>query len=262
MLIIVAYLLLGAIAGLIAGIFGLGGGIIIVPTLIFTFTYLNFESSVLTHIAIGTSLASIIFTSLSAIVVHHKRAAIDWSLAIKLSIGMFFGGLLGAYFANLVSGEALQNIFACYALFVAIQMWFVLTPKATYSLPKRLGCSVLGIIIGFVSGLFGIAGGSLVVPILTFYNVTITRAIATSSVTGFPIALSGALGYLITGLEAQNLPENAIGYIYWPAMLGIVLSSTYFAKIGAKLTHGLNPRILKKAFSILMLLVSAKLLLS
>ncbi|TEW55386.1 sulfite exporter TauE/SafE family protein [Psychromonas sp. RZ22] len=261
-MIIASYLLLGAVAGLVAGVFGLGGGIVIVPTLIFTFTFLNFDPQVLTHLAIGTSLASIIFTSLSAICIHHKHAAIDWSLALKLSIGMFIGGLFGAYVADLISGETLQGIFACYAIFVAIQMWFSLTPKGTYSLPRQLGCTLLGSSIGFISGLFGIAGGSLVVPVLAFYKINISKAIATSSVTGFPIAVSGALGYLWMGRDAVNLPEHTVGYIYWPALVGIVVTSTYFAKVGAKLAHGLNPAILKKLFSVLMVLVATELLFS
>ncbi|MDA7745819.1 sulfite exporter TauE/SafE family protein [Psychromonas sp.] len=262
MLMIVGYLCLGAIAGIIAGLFGLGGGIVIVPTLIFTFTYLNFPTEVLTHLAIGTSLASIIFTSLSTIYVHQKTKTIDWSLALKLSLGMFIGGLLGAYVADLLDGKMLQNIFAVYAIFVAIQMWFSLTPKATQQLPKNFGCSVIGSVVGFVSGLFGIAGGSLVVPVLTFYKVNITRAIATSSATGFPLAISGTFGYLWAGQNAINLPEHSFGYIYWPALFGIVISSTYFAKIGAKLTHRLNPKILKKSFSVLMILVAFELIFS
>ena len=261
MLIVFAYLLLGAFAGLIAGVFGLGGGIVIVPTLIFTFAYLNFDPGVLTHLAVGTSLSTIIFTSLGAIYVHYKRLSIDWDLAFKLAIGMVIGGLLGAYFADFISGKVMQRIFACYAIAVAIQMWFSLIPPASSELPEKLGCTLLGTAIGFISGLFGIAGGSLVVPVLTFYKVNIIRAIATSSVTGFPIALSGAVGYLWTGMDAKNLPEETFGYIYWPATIGIIISSTYFAKLGAKITHGVNPKLLNKWFSLLMIFVAGRLLL-
>ena len=259
MLILLGYILLGVIAGLIAGIFGLGGGIIIVPALIFTFTFLNFPPEVLTHIAVGTSLSTIIFTSLSAIYVHHKNVAINWSLAIKLSIGMLGGGLIGAYFAEMASGEVLQNLFAVYSLTVACQMWFSWQPKATLVLPKKTGLAVLGAVIGTVSGLFGIAGGSLVVPILTLYRVKITNAIATSAVTGFPIAISGTLGYLLTGWGNSDLPEYSFGYIYLPATFGIIISSTVFAKIGAKLVHQLPADKLKKSFAIVLLIVAIKL---
>lgn len=260
MLIILGYILLGALAGLIAGIFGLGGGIIIVPALIFTFSYLNFPAEVLTHLAVGTSLSTILFTSLSAIYVHHKKSAINWPLAVKLSIGMLMGGLFGAYVAEFFSGELLQILFASYSLIVALQMWFSWQPKGDFLLPKRVGLVILGSAIGIVSGLFGIAGGSLVVPILTLYRVKITQAIATSAVTGFPLAISGSIGYLLMGWNNDALPEYSVGYIYLPATLGIIASSAVFAKFGAKLTHSLPAAKLKKAFSIILLLVAIKLL--
>ncbi|MCP4322667.1 MAG: sulfite exporter TauE/SafE family protein [Psychromonas sp.] len=258
-MIILGYILLGVIAGLIAGIFGLGGGIIIVPSLIFTFSYLNFPIDSLTHLAVGTSLSTILFTSLSAIYVHHKKSAINWSLVVKLSVGMLFGGLIGAYFADLFSGELLQKVFALYSLTVAYQMWFSWRPNAVLQLPERTGLTLLGCAIGGVSGLFGIAGGSLVVPILTFYRIKITEAIATSSATGFPIAVSGTIGYLITGWSNINLPEYSVGYIYLPATVGIIISSTLFAKIGARLVHRLQADKLKRFFAIVLLLVAIKL---
>ncbi len=258
-MLLLGYMLLGAIAGLIAGIFGLGGGIIIVPTLIFTFSYLNFPTEVLTHLAVGTSLSTILFTSLSAIYVHHRKLAIDWSLAFKLSVGMLLGGLIGAYFAEFMSGVILQRIFALYTVSVALQMWFAWSPKAILTLPKQLGCAFLGGGIGIVSGLFGIAGGSLVVPVLTLYRIKITQAIATSAVTGFPIALSGSIGYIMMGWNNPSLPESSFGYVYWPAMLGIISSSTIFAKFGAMLAHHLSPIKLKKMLSIVLMLVAIKL---
>lgn len=256
---LLGYLLLGAIAGLIAGVFGLGGGIIIVPTLIFTFSYLDFPPEVLTHLAVGTSLTTILFTSLSAIYVHYRKSAIDWSLALKLSLGMLFGGVIGAYLAEFMSGAVLQRIFAFYCVTVALQMWFAWSPKAILTLPSRFGCTLLGGVIGTLSGLFGIGGGSLVVPVLTLYRVRITKAIATSAVTGFPIALSGATGYIIMGWNNPALPENSFGYLYWPAMLGIILSSTIFAKFGALLAHRMEPRKLKKLFALLLIFIAIKL---
>lgn len=260
-MLLLGYLLLGAVAGLVAGIFGLGGGIIIVPTLVFTFRFLGFPAETLTHLAVGTSLATILFTSASAIYVHHKKLAIDWILAFRLSVGMLFGGLIGAYLAEFMSGELLQKMFAIYAIVVAFQMWFSWSPNALLVLPKRFGCAVIGTVIGAVAGLFGIAGGSLVVPVLTFYNVKITKAIATSAVTGFPIALSGTVGYIMMGWNNSALPENSYGYVYLPAMLGIILTSTFFAKFGVRLAHHLSPRKLKKLFAILLVLVAFELFL-
>ena len=259
-MLLLGYILLGAVAGLVAGIFGLGGGIVIVPTLIFTFSYLHFPTEVLMHLAVGTSLSTILFTSLSAIYVHYKKLAIDWPLAIKLSLGMLLGGLIGAYLAEFMSGELLQRIFAVYCISVTLQMWFAWSPKAILPLPSRIGCGLLGGAIGITAGLFGIAGGSLVVPVLTVYRVKITQAIATSAVTGFPIALSGTIGYIIMGWNNPVLPENSLGYVYCPAMLGIVLSSTVFAKFGALLSHRVSPRKLKKLFAVMLLLIAVKLL--
>lgn len=138
-------------------------------------------------------------------------------------------------------------------------MWFAWSPKAILTLPTRLGCALLGSAIGIISGLFGIAGGSLVVPILTLYRVKITEAIAISAVTGFPIALSGTIGYIIMGWNNPALPENSLGYVYWPAMLGIILSSTAFAKLGALLTHRLAHRKLKKLLAMMLIFVAVKL---
>ncbi|KPU82689.1 membrane protein [Psychromonas sp. PRT-SC03] len=252
-------MLLGALAGTIAGVFGLGGGIIIVPALIMTFTYLHFPVDVLTHLAVGTSLASIVFTSLSSIYVHQKKHAIHWTLVLKLSFGMILGGFLGAYFADFLSGEMLQRIFSLYALCVALQMWFSWRPKAQLHLPKTPGCAFLGMLIGCVSGLFGIAGGSLVVPILALYRVPIKNAIATSATTGFPIALAGAIGYGIMGLNNASLPEYSQGYIYWPACFGIILTSTFFAKKGARLAHRLEPEKVQKLFAIILVIIACKL---
>lgn len=259
-MLILGYLLLGSVAGLIAGIFGLGGGIVIVPALIFTFSYLHFSPDVLTHLAVGTSLTTILFTSLSAIYVHHKKLNINWALAFKLSIGMLIGGFIGAFVAEFISGDILQRIFAIYALTVALQMWFAWKPKAKLVLPRRFGCSLLGSIIGMLSGLFGIAGGSLVVPALLLYRVEMTQAIATSSVTGIAIALSGSIGYIWMGLGNAHLPENSFGYVYWPALLGIILTSTLFAKLGAMLTYNLPADKLKKLFAILLVSIAVKLL--
>ncbi|AGH81136.1 hypothetical protein PCNPT3_05970 [Psychromonas sp. CNPT3] len=259
MWLLLGYLLLGAVAGLMAGVFGLGGGIIIVPALIMTFTYLHFPPEILTHLAVGTSLACIVFTSLSTIYVHQQKKAIYWPLVLKLSLGMIFGGLLGAYFADFMSGELLQRVFSLYAICVAAQMWFSWRPKAQLHLPKTPGCALIGSLIGCVSGLFGIAGGSLVVPILALYRVPIKNAIATSAATGFPIALAGAFGYWMMGLNNALLPEYSQGYIYWPACLGIILSSTFFAKVGARLAHRLAPEKVQKLFSIVLVLIAMKL---
>ena len=259
-MIFLSYLLLGSLAGLTAGIFGVGGGIIIVPALIFTFGLLGFPSEIAAHVAVGTSLSTILFTSLGSIHGHHKKKAINWPLAINLSIGMLVGGMLGAYFADFLSGPLLQKIFAAYAFIVSVQMWFSWSPKANWQLPERFGRGILGGFIGTFSGLFGIAGGSLLVPVLTAYKVKITEAIATSAVTGFPIAISGTIGYILMGWNRTDLPEHSVGYVYLPALIGIIATSTIFAKIGASLAHRLDPAKVTKLFSILLFIIAIKLI--
>ena len=259
-MIFLSYILLGAFAGLLAGVFGVGGGIVIVPALVFMFAFNGFSPDVAMHPAVGTSLSTILFTSLSAIFVHHKKGAINWPLALNLSAGMLVGGFVGAYAADFLPGELLQKTFAAYSFVVAVQMWLSWKPKSEWILPDRFGCGVLGAVIGSFSGIFGIAGGSIVVPVLTAYRVKISESIATSSVTGFPLAISGTIGYLLIGLKADDLPDHSVGYIYLPALIGIILTSTLFAKIGASLTHSLEPNKMKKMFAVLLFIIGLKLI--
>ena len=260
-MVFISYILLGAFAGLIAGMCGVGGGIIIVPALIFTFKIIGFRPDIATHIAVSTSLASILFTSLASIYGHYQKKAVNWTLAFNLSVGMFIGGMLGALFANFLSGEMLQRVFGFFALLIALQMWFLWTPKANVQLPKRFGQIVLGVVVGTLSGLFGIGGGAIIVPTLVGIKVKISQAIATSAVTGFPMAVSGTIGYILLGWNRTDLPQYTLGYIYLPALFGIILTSTIFAKMGASLAHRLDPQKITKLFSILLFFIAIKLVL-
>lgn len=260
-MIVVLYLILGAAAGLIAGLFGVGGGLIIVPALIFSFSFLGLSEVVLTQIAIGTSLATIVFTSLSAIKTHHSKKAINWSLVKDLTFGIVVGVILGSLLADHLPGAILQIIIGCYALIVAVQMGFNLKPKASATLPERTGLTAIGGGIGFVSSLFGIGGGSLTVPYLSWCSVEMRKAVATSSACGLPIAVVGLFSYMVTGWGNPALPEYSLGYIYLPAFFGIIVTSTIFAKLGAKLAHSLPSYLLKRYFALLLLCVSAKFIL-
>jgi len=257
-MIVVLYLILGAAAGLIAGLFGVGGGLIIVPALVFSFTFQSISPAVLTQLAIGTSLATIIFTSISSIKTHHGKGAIDWSLVKRLTFGIVIGAILGSIFADYLPGETLQMIIGIYALTVAVQMGFDLKPKAEHDLPKGAGLSVAGGVIGAISALFGIGGGSLTVPYLSWCRVEMRNAVATSSACGLPIAVAGVCSYIVTGWNNPDLPEYSLGYIYLPAFFGIIITSTVFAKQGAKLAHSLPSHILKRYFALLLLGVGSK----
>ncbi|MFO6422525.1 sulfite exporter TauE/SafE family protein [Motilimonas sp. KMU-193] len=257
---ILIYPLLGAVAGLIAGLFGLGGGIIIVPVLIFAFGLLDMPTSILVHMAVGTSLATIIVTSSSSVLTHHKLKAINWPVVKQMTIGIIIGTWLGAAAADFVSGEQFKKLIGVFSLLVALQMGLNLKPKAARNLPNATGQTLAGTIIGALSSLFGIGGGSLSVPYFSYCSVPIANAIATSAALGLPIAIAGTLGHIYAGLDTPNLPSYSLGYVYLPAWLGIILTSALFAKLGAKLAHQLPPLLMKRLFALLLSLVATKFL--
>jgi uncharacterized membrane protein YfcA len=259
-MLILTYLIVGALAGLLAGLFGIGGGMVIVPVLVITFETLKFAPEVLTHMAVATSLATIAFTSISSVRTHHQKGAVDWDIVWKLSAGIVFGAILGVLTADALSGAGLQIVIGISALMMAAQMGLGLKPKPSRSLPGTKGMVTAGGSIGWASALFGIGGGSLTVPFLTWCNHPMQRSVATAAACGFPIALIGAFSNIVIGWDNANLPETSVGYIYLPALLGIVLTSVPMARVGAKLAHKLSAEKLKKLFAILLVLVAIKFL--
>jgi uncharacterized membrane protein YfcA len=253
-------LAMGAVAGTLAGLLGIGGGIIIVPVLALVFQKQGVSEAVLMHVAIGTSLATIVITSLASIRAHHLRGAIDWTVFRRITPGILLGGLLGAAIADRIPGPALRLVFALFMLLVAVQMITAGMPKPHRTLPGRFGLTVAGLLIGSIAALMGVGGGSMSVPFLTWCNVQVQRAVATSAAIGLPIALSGALGFLIAGWDAPTRPALSVGYINLPAFLGIVVASTLFAPLGAALAHRIPPRLLKRIFGIFLLIIGIRLL--
>ena len=238
------------IAGTLAGLFGVGGGLIIVPALVFVFDYNNsIPTELKMHIALGTSLATIIVTSMSSVRAHHKRGAVDWKIFLAIAPGIVLGSLGGAQIAGVVSSFYLQLAFGIFALCVAMQMALGIKPSAKRKLPGRMGLGGAGIIIGTISALAGIGGGCISVPFLTSCKVPVHKAVATSAAIGLPIAIAGTIGYILSGMKQVILPAWSTGYIYWPAVLGIVSTSFIFAPLGANLAHRLSPQKLKKAFA-------------
>jgi hypothetical protein len=255
------YLLLGAFAGMLAGLFGIGGGLIIVPVLVLSFHAQGVAPDIITHLALGTSLPTMIFTGFSSLRAHQEAGAVDWVMIRRLGAGMLVGAWLGGMTANLLSASTLNIIIGCFAWTMALQMGLNLKPKAERHLPGALGTGIAGTVIGWMSALFGIGGGSLTVPYLSWNSVPMRNAVAASAACSMPIALAGSLSYLYAGWNNPDLPEWSLGFIYLPALLGIVLTSTQFARVGAKLAHRLSPQRLKQAFALLMLLVGAKFML-
>ncbi|MDR9467039.1 sulfite exporter TauE/SafE family protein [Marinospirillum sp.] len=256
------YLLLGAGAGLLAGLFGIGGGLVIVPVLVLTFTALGFPAEILVHMAVGTSLATIVPTSISSTWSHHQKGGVSWPWFRLMAPGILLGALLGAWTASLLSGLALQQIIGVFILVVAAKMALNLNPRPGSAEVKPPVMVFAGGVIGWASAIFGIGGGTLSVPFLTWCKAAMHKAVGTSAALGLPIAVFGALGNFWTGWGNPNLPEAAWGYVYWPAFLGIVVTSVPFARLGAKLAHHLPEKLLKKLFALLLLLVGIRFLLA
>ncbi|MBX8478064.1 sulfite exporter TauE/SafE family protein [Pseudomonas cichorii] len=251
----VLYLALGACAGVLAGLFGVGGGIIIVPVLVLSFGLQGFDASVLTHLAVGTSLATIVFTSINSVRAHHSLGAVRWPIFAWLTVGILFGAGLGSLTASYIAGPYLQKIIGVFALLVALQMALDLRPRASRSVPGKPGLTAAGVVIGWASAIFGIGGGSLTVPFLTWRSLSMQQAVATSAACGFPIALASAISFMILGWHDSLLPPHSLGFVYLPALLGIAVTSMFFARFGARLAHKLSPRLLKRLFATLLLCV-------
>ncbi|BEU01621.1 UPF0721 transmembrane protein [Agarivorans sp. OAG1] len=255
-----SFLLIGAIAGLMSGLFGIGGGLVIVPVLIGSFGAMGFASDSAIHLAIGTSLASIIVTASSASYAHYCRGSIDWQVVNRLGIGLIVGSMFGAWLATQLHANHLSAYFAGFLLFMAAYMAFGRTPKAQKSLPGPLGTGLLGTLVGSISAMFGIGGGTITFPSLSWFGVPAPKAVAISAVCGLPIALVGTISYIYNGWHIAELPSWSLGYVYLPAWCGIVLTSSIFARLGSRLAYRLPARRLKQAFALLLLIMAIKLL--
>jgi len=251
------YLVTGMIAGFFAGLLGIGGGLIIVPVLTSVFV-LFLDGEHLVHLAIGTSMATILITSLSAVRTHQKQQAVRWDIFRKLTPGVIVGGLFGGLIAHLFSASLLAKLFAVIEFAIAIKLLLDIQAKPNRILPGLIGQSTAGSLIGSLSTLVGIGGGTLTTPYLVWHNISIRQAIATSSAVSLPIAAAGTLGLLISGWQVSALPDYATGFIYWPAFIGITLASFFTAPMGARLTHRLPVKTLQKAFAILLFILAIK----
>lgn len=253
-------LLAGALAGLLAGLFGIGGGLVLVPLLALLFAEQKFPSEISMIMAVATSLATIVITSTSSIIAHHRLGSVLWSKVFRLAPGIMLGASLGATVADFVSAEALRYFFAGFLAYVGLQMALQIrldAPAMTQSPGQDFW---VGSGIGMLSALLGIGGGTLTVPYLVGGRYPIRNAVAVASACGFPIALSGTVSYALLGWGQAGLPEWSLGYIYMPAFIGIVMCSVVTAPLGAKLAHILPAQQLKRYFSVLVFLMAVKLI--
>jgi uncharacterized protein len=254
------YPLLGVVVGFFAGLLGVGGGGIMVPMLTSLFLSQGVSRDHVVHLALGTSMAAIVVTSVSSLRAHHAHGAVLWPTVKRITPGILIGTFFGTFVASRVQTAFLAVFFTAFMGFVAVQMLAGLRPQPSRELPGAAGLSLVGLGIGGVSALVAIGGGSLSVPFMTWCNVKMQRAIGTSAAIGLPIALAGTLGYLVNGLGREGMPPYSLGFVYVPALVLIGLTSTLTAPLGAKLAHKLPVATLKRAFAVMLLLLCAKML--
>lgn len=259
---IISLLALGAFTGIFAGLFGIGGGGIMVPVLTFLFVQQQFPAEHILHMALATSMAAIVPTAIASLRAHHKHQAVIWPVVIKIAPGILLGTFAGTFLASYLSAEPLAIFFSCFMAFVALQMVINRKPKPARQLPGAVGLSSAGAGIGGISALVAIGGGTLTVPFLVWCNISLPIAIGTSAAVGLPIAFSGALGYIVNGWNQVNLPEHTLGYVFWPAVIAMACMSFFTAPLGAKLAHRLPVPLLKKLFALLLVGLSIQMLMT
>ena len=260
-LLIFELLLLGAATGFLAGLLGIGGGMLMVPFVSLILAARGFPADYTVKIAVATSLATICFTSMSSVRAHHQRSAVLWPVVGRLAPGIVIGSLLGAQLAVALPGKALSVLFAVFVAFSATQMFLDRKPKPSRKLPGPLGAFGVGGLIGLLSSLVGAGGAFVSVPFMTWCNVRIHQAVGTSAALGFPVALAGTLGYIWAGQDVPQMPAGSIGYLYVPGLVVISLASVLTAPLGAKTAHGMDIRPLKKVFALVLYALAAYFLL-
>jgi len=257
---VLPYLGLGLVVGFLAGLLGIGGGGIMVPVLTMLFVSQGVGGEHLVHMALGTSLASIVVTSISSMRSHHKHGAVLWSVVQKMAAGILIGTFSLSIIASHFSTLFLAVFFSVFMAYIALQMFLNIKPKPSRRLPGAFGLTGAGFGIGGFSALVAIGGGSLTVPFLTWCNVKVQHAIGTSAAIGLPIALAGSLGYMVSGWGIEDLPQYSLGFVYLPAVLLISVVSVFTAPIGASFAHKLPVAILKKIFGVILLGLALKML--
>jgi uncharacterized membrane protein YfcA len=257
---IIAFLVLGAATGFAAGLLGIGGGMLMVPFITFLLVQKNFPEAVVVHMAIATSLATIMFTSISSVRAHHKRGAVSWPIVKLLAPGILIGSFIGPWIGKQMNSSALALFFGLFVAASATQMLLDKKPAGSRELPKGPGLFAAGGGIGILSGLVGAGGGFISVPFMTWCNVKIHNAVATSAALGFPIAVAGTLSNIYFGMGIPDLPAGSLGFIYLPALVVIAITSVMTAPLGARTAHNMPVKTLKKAFALMLYVLAAYML--
>jgi uncharacterized membrane protein YfcA len=258
--VVAALLALGATGGLLAGMLGVGGGMVLVPFTTLLLARIGVAPDLTLKVALATSLATILFTAISSVRAHHARGAVRWDLVAKLAPGITVGALGGAQLARFVASGVLHVVFASFLFFAATQMIVGLKPRSARTLPGTAGLAAVGAGIGGVSALVGAGGAFMTVPFMTWCNVAMHHAVGTASALGLPIAAAGTVGYMIAGLSQPGLPPGTFGFVHVPALVALAIASVLTAPLGAWLAHRMNVAQLRRVFALLLYAVGAMML--
>lgn len=256
----IVYLLMGLFVGWFAGLLGIGGGLILVTLMVYLFTVQGFPEDRIVHMALGTSIASIIFTSISSLRAHHKHGAVRWDIVRGAAAGLVVGTILGTLVADQLKSKYLAIFFVIFVYYSAVQMFVNAKPKPSRQLPGLLGLNIAAVGIGIVSALVGVGGGVMTIPLMSLCNVPMRNAIGTSAALGLPIAIAGTVGFIATGIGKDHLPPYSLGYVYVPALIGIVLGTLVTVPWGAKMAHTMPVPRLKKIFAVILFILATKML--
>lgn len=258
--VIVALLALGATGGLLAGMLGVGGGMVLVPFTTLLLARIGVASDLTLKMALATSLATILFTAVSSVRAHHARGAVRWGLIASLAPGIAVGALGGAQVARFLPSGALHVVFATFLFFAATQMILGLKPKTARPLPGTAGLAAVGTGIGAVSAVVGAGGAFMSVPFMNWCGVAMHHAVGTASALGLPIAAAGTVGYMIAGMSQPGLPPGSLGFVHGPALVALATASVLTAPAGAWLAHRMNVAQLRRVFAMLLYAVGAMML--
>jgi uncharacterized membrane protein YfcA len=256
------YAAIGAAVGFFAGMLGIGGGAIMVPLLVIAFEAQGLPKAQILHLAVGTAMATILFTSVASVRAHAVRGAIRWDIARNITPGILLGGLVGSWIASFIPPLVFAALFTAVIYAAATNLLIDRKPKPTRQPPGFLGTTAFGFVVSAASAFAAIGGAFLTVPFMLWCNVPMLAAIGTAAVIGFPIALSGTAGFIVTGLRETGLPPYTVGFVYLPALAGIVVSSMLMAPVGAAAAHRLPTVWLKRIFAVLFYVMATRMLLS
>ena len=255
-----AYLAIGSVVGFFAGLLGIGGGMVMVPMLAWAFAAQGLAAEHIVHLALGTSMATIMFTSVSSMRAHHAHDAVDWKVARAMAPGILTGSFLAALAAGLIATRPLAVMFTLLVFYAATQILFDLRPQRSRELPGPAGVFAAGAAIGAISSLLAAGGAFMCIPFLAWCSVPLRRAIGTAAAVGLPIAVAGTAGYVLQGLRVAGLPAATLGYVYLPALALVVVTSMLAAPLGARVAHRVPVKRLRIVFAVVLYALAARML--